>query len=181
MTNRRWRFSVFLFVALLSVSLVVKSRTLPRRGGAAFLRYTTGAILVKVNGDRDKEGVYRIIDGQIQNSVNKMTRRFEGGSPAMRLPGIKNGDLVEITEKTARLTGRRMTVTELILLGVPLDIQAMTAADWSSLPGIGPSLASRINHYRQKNGGISSIEELCELPGVGEGRIEKIRQLFKAR
>lgn len=161
--------------------MIAKSRTIPRREGAAFLRYTTGAIIVKVKGSHDKDGVYRIIDGQKDESANKMTINgapdFYVGKPVVAV----NGDVFEITCKYRRLSGERMTVTELILLGIPLDIRSMSDAGWGALPGIGPSLAKQINLYSQKNGGISSVDELGELPGVGVGKIKKIRSFFDNR
>ena len=56
-----------------------------------------------------------------------------------------------------------------------LKINQATAEELQELPGIGEVLARRILTYRQENGEFSSIDELCAVPGIGEKRLEAIR------
>lgn len=182
MSRRNWRLSIYLFVALVSLLLIIKGHSLPERKSVAFMRYTTGTILFKITGSDGRDGVYRIIDGESRVSVKNMT--YEDASDAMKsyIAGnyqLANGDVIEFSGKIIQTSAVRMTAVELILLGVPLDPFRMTAADWSSLPGIGPSLAGEIVSYCQKNGGIASLEELAAVPGIGEGTLKKIRSFFR--
>ena len=39
-----------------------------------------------------------------------------------------------------------------------------------NLPGIGPELAERIVAYREEHGAFGSVEEIMEVPGIGEGK-----------
>jgi competence protein ComEA len=60
-----------------------------------------------------------------------------------------------------------------------LDLNQATAAELESLPGIGPSLASAIVQYREQNGPFQSVEELVNVPGIGEARLAQLRALVR--
>ncbi len=181
MSSRRWRLSVYLLVALISVPLFNKSRALPEKWSPAFLRFTTGSVLVKVKGGEVNGGVYRIFDGETGPDVKKMTLsgvEYNLKSNTSVNRQLKDGAVLEVSGETLRITTERMTAVELIMLGIPLDPSSMSTADWGSLPGIGPVLASEIIEYRQKNGAISSLEELGTLSGLGPGKLKRIRPFF---
>jgi competence protein ComEA len=42
--------------------------------------------------------------------------------------------------------------------------------------GIGPTLAERIVEYRQAHGGFASIDELADVEGIGEMRLQTLRE-----
>ena len=52
----------------------------------------------------------------------------------------------------------------------PLDLNAATGEELQTLPGIGPELAERIVAYREEHGAFGSVEEIMEVPGIGEGK-----------
>ncbi len=54
--------------------------------------------------------------------------------------------------------------------------RAATQAQLEELDGIGPTLAARIIEYRDANGGFRSVEELGEVDGIGEVRLEALRE-----
>lgn len=50
-----------------------------------------------------------------------------------------------------------------------------------SLPGIGPTLASRIIDYREKNGPFSQVDEIMKVDGIGQKRYADIKDLITVR
>ena len=58
-----------------------------------------------------------------------------------------------------------------------MDLNAATSEELEALPGIGEELAGRIVDYRAEHGGFSSVEELLEVPGIGEGKLAALEGL----
>ena len=59
-----------------------------------------------------------------------------------------------------------------------LDINTATVADLTDLPGIGEVIAQRILDYRNQNGPFTSIDDLVLVEGVGEKRMDAIREFI---
>lgn len=57
----------------------------------------------------------------------------------------------------------------------PLDLNSATLDQLQNLPGVGPVLAQRIVDWRTDNGRFTSVEELQEIDGIGEQRLEDLR------
>ena len=56
-----------------------------------------------------------------------------------------------------------------------VHINAATAAELEQLPGVGPVLAGRIAAYREENGPFTTVEDLLDVSGIGEGKLETLR------
>jgi len=65
-----------------------------------------------------------------------------------------------------------------IQINFPIDLNLATAEDLEALPGIGPSKAEDIISHREQIGSFSSIEDLLEVPGVGEKTLESLKDLI---
>jgi competence protein ComEA len=61
----------------------------------------------------------------------------------------------------------------------PLDLNTATATDLEALPGIGPTLAAAIVADRERNGPFGSVDDLLRVRGIGEGRLEPVRDLVR--
>lgn len=64
--------------------------------------------------------------------------------------------------------------TEETTIAFPIDLNTAGEAELAALPGIGPVLARRILDYRQEVGALRSVEELLNVSGIGEKRLEAI-------
>lgn len=56
-----------------------------------------------------------------------------------------------------------------------VDINNASQTELETLPGIGPSLASKIIEYREQNGGFKNIEELQNVKGIGDAKYSEIK------
>jgi competence protein ComEA len=66
-------------------------------------------------------------------------------------------------------------------LGYRVELNTATRGELLQLPGIGPSLAERIEDYRRVHGGLNSVEELLKVPGIGPATLERLRPLVCVR
>lgn len=60
-----------------------------------------------------------------------------------------------------------------------VSLNQATVDDLQALPGVGPVLAQRIVDYREANGPFSVVEDLLDVPGIGEGRLAELRKLVR--
>ena len=56
-----------------------------------------------------------------------------------------------------------------------INLNTATAEELMTLPGIGEVFAERIVAYREIHGRFTSLDELAEIEGLGEKRIDAIR------
>ncbi|GGX00802.1 ComEA family DNA-binding protein [Streptomyces chryseus] len=61
----------------------------------------------------------------------------------------------------------------------PIGLNAATAEQLETLPGVGPVLAQHIIDYRTEHGGFRSVEELREVKGIGDRRFADLQPLVR--
>ncbi len=59
--------------------------------------------------------------------------------------------------------------------GMSVDINAASAAELQTLPGIGEAKAAAIVAYREEHGAYRAPEDLLQVKGIGEALLQKIR------
>lgn len=63
----------------------------------------------------------------------------------------------------------------------PVDINQANALALQTLPGIGPTLATRIVMHRRAHGPFRELDGLIEVEGIGSKRFEKLKPWIVAR
>ena len=56
-----------------------------------------------------------------------------------------------------------------------ININTATQTELELLPGIGPSTATKIIDYREENGEFETIDDIKNVPGIGEAKYETIK------
>jgi competence protein ComEA len=92
-------------------------------------------------------------------------------------------DLTAINLAAGVRAGERIIVPDVQLLGAPLgtpadsgiDLNSASASDLESLPGVGPVLADRIVAFRTERGPFLTVEDLLDVPGIGESKLASMR------
>ena len=56
-----------------------------------------------------------------------------------------------------------------------VDINRAEVTDMTRLPGVGEVIATRIVSHREDNGPFRAVEDLLDVPGIGEGKLAAIR------
>jgi competence protein ComEA len=56
-----------------------------------------------------------------------------------------------------------------------VSINKADATELESIRGVGPTLAERILQYREANGRFENLEDLVQVPGIGQAKFEKMK------
>jgi len=59
----------------------------------------------------------------------------------------------------------------------PVNLNTADAEALDALPGIGPATAASIIEHRGKIGAFTSVEQLLDVPGIGDAKLEALRDL----
>jgi len=82
---------------------------------------------------------------------------------------LRDGDLITVPSIAARRGANQQPGA------VGVDINRSSASELERLPGVGPVLAQRIVAYRDDFGPFSVIEDLLDVPGIGEAKLAGMR------
>jgi len=67
------------------------------------------------------------------------------------------------------------SMDELLVLGLPIDINQASAQALETIPGIGPSKAAAIVKERTAEGAFASVDALVRVKGIGDATVEQMR------
>jgi competence protein ComEA len=134
-------------------------------------------VYVHVAGAVRRPGLYALAEGA---RVAVAIRRAGGPRPRADLTGtnlaakVQDGQQIVVAARgrapVAAAPGAAAAPTG------PISLAGATQAQLEELDGIGPALAERIIEYRDAHGGFRSVEELGEVDGIGEVRLDALRQ-----
>ncbi len=137
-----------------------------------------GRLVVHVAGAVRHPGVYRLRTGaRVADAVRRAggaRRRADLG--AVNLASELQDGRQVLVPLRAPGAGAAIAAGGAAAPGVPLDLNTATVEQLDELDGIGPATAQQIVAYRESHGGFGSVEELDQVPGIGETRLAAIRE-----
>jgi len=96
------------------------------------------------------------------------------------LPGA---DLARVNLAAPLADGQQVLVPEMSPEGAEavagdgrVRLNLADAEELEALPGVGPVLAERIVAYRDEHGPFAVVEDLLEVPGIGEAKLAALRE-----
>jgi competence protein ComEA len=152
------------------------AQTLPPavRGEAA-----AGRVAVHVAGRVRHPGLVRLAAG---SRVLDAVRAAGGSAPGADLDAVNlarklvDGEQVMIPARGQAATAAPPGGTSGAPAAGPLDLNTATAEQLDTLPGVGEVTAGRIVAYRSAHP-FTSVDELLEVPGIGQRRFEQLKDL----
>lgn len=88
-----------------------------------------------------------------------------------------NGEKEELISSNAGLN----VIEETTVSKGKVNINTASQTELETIEGIGPSLANKIIQYRNTNGRFKSIEDLKNVPGIGESKFESMKSSVIAK
>lgn len=136
-----------------------------------------GAV-VHVAGEVRRPGVY---DVPAAARVIEAIRR--AGGPTRRADlsalnlaaAVTDGQQVRVPRRAPAGTGATEGAAGEDAAAGPISLSSATAEQLDALDGIGPTIAARIIAWRDSRGGVASVDQLLEVPGIGPVRLEALR------
>ena len=145
---------------------------------------TSEPILVQVSGQVVSPGVYSLPQNARLQDLILLASGLTGEADESRINNavpLRDGDyfyiptIDEAIPETATNSTANLNVDPDSEFTYPLDLNTASQEALESLPGIGPAKAEDILAYRDAHGSFLSVDELTEVPGIGETTVESLR------
>jgi competence protein ComEA len=157
---------------------VEDSAAAPARGGASARGRDGPRVYVHVAGAVRRPGLYRVREGA---RVAAALARAGGPKPRADLTStnlaarVQDGQQVVVPVRGVAPTAAAGPAAGPTSADSPISLATATQAQLEELDGIGPTLAARIIEYRDAHGGFRSVDEMGEVEGIGEVRLDALR------
>ena len=151
-----------------------------------------GEIIVHIIGEVKKEGIVslkegdRVIDairkagGETKNAdlsqVNLAYILSDGQKIYIPAKNEKIDNFVISSNEAEIIDNKGNKNSESSNMSSKININTATESQLDTLPGIGPSTATKIIEYRNTNGKFKKIEDIKEVRGIGEAKYEDLKK-----
>lgn len=142
-------------------------------------------IIVHITGEVKKEGIIEIEDGA---RVADVIKKAGGATEEADLSKINLAYMVKDEQKIYVPSKLDKEDIEYVTEGIDgtkkeeintksskININKANQTELETLNGIGPSTALKIINYRESKGNFNSIEEIKNVPGIGEAKFDNIK------
>jgi competence protein ComEA len=135
-------------------------------------------LIVDVAGAVRKPGVYRMTSGaRVEDALKRA-----GGATAHadlsqinRAAKLEDGRQVLVPRRPSRAAASA-PATAAATPAQPVNLNTATLEQLDTLDGVGPATAQKIIDFRTAHGGFGSVDELDQIPGIGEKRLAALRE-----
>jgi competence protein ComEA len=142
--------------------------------------YVAGAVrrpgLYRVHaGDRDAQAV--VLAGGMSSAADAA-----GVNLAQRAADGDEIDVPAVGDSPSRRTGERRGHRRSSHHPPPedsVDVNQSTAAELAAVPGIGHAIAQRIVELREREGSFAALDELLDVAGMTQSRLERARPYLR--
>jgi competence protein ComEA len=134
---------------------------------------TQKPIFVHVTGAVVKPGLYSLAqDSRVNDAIEAAGGFIENADESFinLAAAVEDGDQIHIPEL---MPGLSIGGT-----GLLVNLNSATQLELENLPGIGPTLAQKIVEYRTQYGFFDTIDDLKNVPGIGDATFEAIKNLI---
>jgi competence protein ComEA len=140
-----------------------------------------GRVTVDVAGAVKRPGVYRLSSSQRVEDALKRAGGATGRadlSQINRAAKLEDGRqiLVPVRASRASPAAAQPGAAAPAAPAQPVNLNTATLEQLDTLDGVGPATAQKILDYRTEHGGFGSVEELDQIPGIGEKRLAALRE-----
>ncbi|TES89062.1 MAG: ComEA family DNA-binding protein [Anaerolineales bacterium] len=184
-TKSWWQLAIGILGGLLGAAILLLFNSQPRGEAVSILPPPSPApIRVHVTGAVSNPDVYSLPPGsRVQDAVDAAGGVLPNAyTYTLNLAArLEDGDKVLvpfIAQDTSENPQEKRDKPATASVQFPLDINTATQEELELLPGIGESKAQAIIEYRETNGPFTTIEQIQNVPGIGPGIFEDIKDLI---
>ena len=178
--QKRALLAIALVVVALSTFFIISGRTeevaaIERPAEMTFAEISPD-IIVDVAGGVLHPGVYTLpTNSRVVDAIKAAGGLAKGAdaSDVNQARLLKDGEQIFIYSKSGTPGGAVRRASG------PISINRASAKEFESLQGIGPVLAKRIVSYRKENGPFTTVEDLLNVPGIGESTFTKFKSKIR--
>lgn len=141
-----------------------------------------GDVTIYISGQVKNPGVYTLPGPARINDVVEagggLTGEADAGSINLAAP-VQDGEHIHVPEPGEAPVGSGASGGDQTGAGDGsglVNINSAGAEQLQALPGIGPKLAEAIVQWREAHGAFSAIDDLLDVPGIGSGKLEQLRE-----